>query len=139
MRHVIVAVVVVMLVAVIGGSTAAPAGAVSAPSRPHVYLIIGENTELTQVDKNNAPYLLGTLKPQGRWLTNYFALTHFSEANYIGMTAGQFNHCQQFDGSAAACLWHEDWYNQMNVATDGATPVRCRGRVGWSRCPPRAL
>ena len=57
----------------------------------HVYLIIGENTELTQLNKNNAPYLLSTLKPQSAWLANYFALTHFSEANYVGMMAGQFN------------------------------------------------
>ncbi len=84
---------------------------------PHVYLIIGENTELTQMNKNNAPYLLGTLKPQGAWLTNYFALTHFSEANYVGMMAGQFNRCQQFDGSAASC--HEAWdnlFHQLNGA-----------------------
>jgi len=39
-------------------------------------------------------------------LTNYFALTHFSEANYVGMMSGQFTRCQQFDGSAASC--HQD-------------------------------
>jgi hypothetical protein len=47
--------------------------------------------------------LLGELKPESAWLTNYFALTHFSEANYVGMTSGQYTHCQQFDGSAASC------------------------------------
>ena len=74
---------------------------------PHVYLIIGENTEITQVNKSNAPYLLNSLKPGGAWLTNYFALTHFSEANYVGMMAGQFTGCHQDDGSPTDC--HEDW------------------------------
>ena len=84
---------------------------------PHVYLIIGENTEITQITKSNAPYLLETLKPQGAWLTSYFALTHFSEANYTGMMAGQFTSCQQDDGSPQDC--HEDWDNLFHQL-DGA-------------------
>ena len=73
------------------------------PAFDHVYLIIGENTELGQINGSNSPYIIGTLKPESAWLTNYFALTHFSEANYVGMTSGQFTSCQQFDGSAASC------------------------------------
>jgi hypothetical protein len=76
------------------------------PAFGHVFVIMGENTELGQLNMINAPYLLGTLKPQAAWLMNYFALTHFSEANYVGMTSGQFTPCQQFDGSAASC--HQD-------------------------------
>ena len=76
---------------------------------PHVYLIIGENTEIGQINKSNAPYMLRTLKPQGAWLTNYFAVTHFSEANYTGMMAGQFTKCQQGDLPPSEC--HEDWNN----------------------------
>jgi hypothetical protein len=79
------------------------------PTFNHVYLIIGENTELGQINTSNAPYILNVLKPQGAWFKNYFALTHFSEANYVGMMAGQFDHCQQFDGSAASC--HQPWEN----------------------------
>jgi hypothetical protein len=74
-----------------------------------VFLIIGENTELGQINTSNSPYIMGTLKPRAAWLTGYFALTHFSEANYIGMMAGQFDACQQFDGSAESC--HRDWDN----------------------------
>ncbi|MDX6495165.1 MAG: phosphatidylinositol-3-phosphatase [Gaiellales bacterium] len=90
------------------GSAGASAASPSTPSlaSSHVYLIIGENSELGQINKVDAPYLLGTLKPQGAWLTKYFALTHFSEANYVGMMSGQFTHCQQFDYSAATC--HQD-------------------------------
>src|SRR6185437_9902831 len=103
MRHRIIAVLAVAMPALAGGASTAAAQIPDSGTVPHVYLIIGENTEITQVNKNNAPYLLNTLKPQGTWLTNYFALTHFSEANYVGMTAGQFDKCQQFDGSAASC------------------------------------
>jgi hypothetical protein len=78
------------------------------PSFGHVFLIIGENTELGQINTSNAPYLLNKLKPQSAWLTNYFALTHFSEANYIGMTSGQYTHCEQFDGSVASCHQNVD-------------------------------
>lgn len=102
--------------------TIAPAQAATdpegVPAFGHVFVIIGENTELGQINKSNAPYLLGTLKPQSAWLTSYFALTHFSEANYVGMTSGQFTPCQQFDGSAASC--HQDvdnLFHQLDVAT----------------------
>jgi hypothetical protein len=73
------------------------------PPLGHVFVIIGENTEVGQINATNSPYIMGTLKPASAWLTNYFALTHFSEANYVGMMSGQFTACQQFDGSAASC------------------------------------
>ena len=118
MRNRIAAVLAVALLTLAGGATAAAAQQVPGSATvPHVYLIMGENTEITQVNKNNAPYLLNTLKPEGTWLTNYFALTHFSEANYVGMTAGQFDKCQQFDGSAASC--HRPWDNLFHQM-DGA-------------------
>jgi hypothetical protein len=69
-----------------------------------VFVIVGENTQLSQLNMGNAPYLLGTLKPASAWLTYYFATTHYSEANYVAMTSGQFTECQQNDGPAASCL-----------------------------------
>jgi hypothetical protein len=90
-------------------AAASASGVPNLRNTQHAYLIIGENTEITQVNTNDAPFLMGKLKPAGAWLTNYFALTHFSEANYVGMMAGQFTRCQQFDGSAASC--HENWRN----------------------------
>src|SRR5947209_6171829 len=96
--------------------SAVPAGAASAdpvpppvPTFGHVFVIIGENTELGQINKSNAPFLLNTVKPAAAWLTNYFAITHFSEANYAAMTSGQFTSCQQFDGAIASC--HQDVEN----------------------------
>ena len=84
----------------------ASTGLEGVPAFGHVFLIIGENTELSQLKTVNAPYLLNTVMPTSAWLTNYFALTHYSEANYVGMTSGQFTSCQQKDGSAASC--HQD-------------------------------
>ena len=78
------------------------------PAFSHVFVIIGENTELGQINKTNSPYIMGAFMAQAAWLTNYFALTHFSEANYVGMMSGQFTHCQQFDGSAASCHQNVD-------------------------------
>src|SRR2546428_60654 len=102
--------------------TGTPAGASikieGVPSFGHVFVIMGENTELGQINNQNAPYLLNTVKPQSAWLTDYFALTHFSEANYVGMMSGQFTSCQQFDGSAASC--HQDVDNLFHQL-DGAS------------------
>src|SRR5436305_374617 len=108
MRYV-VALAMSLMMLVCTTAAASASGVPDLRNTQHVYLIIGENTEITQVNKNDAPFLTGTLKPAGAWLTNYFALTHFSEANYVGMMAGQFNRCQQFDGSAASC--HVPWDN----------------------------
>ena len=92
------------------GRAVTPAATTEAvPAFGHVFTIIGENTEIGQVNKTNSPYLMGTVKPSAAWLTNYFAVTHFSESNYAAMTSGQFTHCQQFDGSVASC--HQDVEN----------------------------
>jgi phosphatidylinositol-3-phosphatase len=97
----------VVAVAAMVGMAAAPAaasgGAEGVPALHHVFVIVGENTELSQLNMGNAPYLLGTLKPASAWLTNYFATTHYSESNYVAMTSGQFTACQQKDGTAASC------------------------------------
>jgi phosphatidylinositol-3-phosphatase len=95
-----------LLLSVIG-TTTARANPRRVPAFGRVYVIIGENTELGQINKSDAPYMTGLKSTsQVAWLTHYYALTHFSEANYVGMTSGQFTSCQQFDGSAASC--HQD-------------------------------
>ncbi|HLY49857.1 MAG TPA: alkaline phosphatase family protein [Solirubrobacteraceae bacterium] len=87
------------------------------PAFGHVFVIIGENTELGQINKSNAPFLLNQVKPNSAWLTNYFAVTHFSEANYSAMTSGQYTSCQQFDGSIASChLDVENIFHQLDNA-----------------------
>jgi hypothetical protein len=110
--------VVILLSLVTGIPAGASIKVEGVPSFGHVFVIMGENTELGQINKQDAPYLLNTLKPQSAWLTGYFALTHFSEANYVGMMSGQFTSCQQFDGSAASC--HQDVDNLFHQL-DGVT------------------
>ena len=82
------------------------------PAFGNVFVIIGENTDYSQVTKNNSPYLIETVKPESAWLTNYWATTHYSESNYVAMTSGQFTACEQADGSIASC--HQDVPNLFN-------------------------
>jgi len=68
-----------------------------------VYVIVGENTSLSQLTMKNAPYQLGTIKPAGAWLTDYWGISHYSTSNYIAMTSGQFLECHQLDEKPATC------------------------------------
>src|SRR5690349_15450903 len=74
-----------------------PAGAASLDGVPgfgHAFLIVGENTSIKQVTPKRAPYLTGTLIPQGAWLTHYAALTDGSLGDYAAMVSGQFVRCE---------------------------------------------
>src|SRR5437660_10170179 len=96
------------VVAVLGLASGAQAtsGNEDVPAFGNVFVIIGENTDYSQVTKNNSPYLIGTVKPHSAWLTNYRATTHYSEPNYVAMTSGQFTARAQADGSIASCHQH---------------------------------
>src|SRR6266849_1004998 len=94
-RSLAVPAVATLLVALFAGPGRASTDLEGVPSLGHVFLIIGENTQLSQLNKTNAPYQLGTIEQSSAWLTNYFALTHYSEANYVGMASGQFTTCEQ--------------------------------------------
>jgi hypothetical protein len=111
------AIVAVVTVGIPVTATATSDTSEGVPTFRHVFVIIGENTELGQINKSNAPFLLGTVKPASAWLTNYFAVTHFSEANYAAMTSGQFTSCQQFDGAIASCHQRvENLFHQLDAA-----------------------
>jgi hypothetical protein len=62
-----------VLCAGLAGSTGAttPPGTDGVPQLGNVFVIIGENTELSALTKNNAPDRLGTIKPESAWLTNF--------------------------------------------------------------------
>jgi phosphatidylinositol-3-phosphatase len=99
----------------------ASANDAAVPQFGNVFLIVGENTNYGQLNKNTAPYLLGTVKPESAWLTNYWATTHYSESNYVAMTSGQFTACEQKDGPIASC--HQDvpnLFNQLDTFGAGA-------------------
>lgn len=103
------------------------------PQFGNVFVIIGENTELSALTKNNAAYLLGTIMPQSAWLTNYWATTHYSESNYVAMTSGQFTACEQADGSIASC--HQNVPNLFNQLDNA---YHLRGWTSWMESMPTA-
>jgi hypothetical protein len=111
-----------------------------------VFLIIGENTTYSHLKTTNAPYLLGTVKPRSAWLTEYRATTHWSQANYVALTSGQFTKCQRQDYGAvchqnvenlfhqvdlAAGTWHGAWTTWLESGT-----ARCDTGSG-STCEPQ--
>src|SRR3954470_19366064 len=119
-RALLVSVLGVLLIGLWCAPARAATGLEGVPAFGHVFVIIGENTELGQINAGNAPFLLGTVKPDAAWLTNYFAVTHFSEANYAAMTSGQFTHCEQFDGAIASC--HQDVENLFQQLDSANVP-----------------
>jgi len=86
------------------------------PAFGHAFLIIGENTTYSHLTDSNAPYLLGTIRPHAAWLSNYYAATHWSQANYVALTTGQFTRCEQNDGGVACHQNIDNLFHQLDVA-----------------------
>jgi hypothetical protein len=106
-------------VGLLAASSAPVGAATSSPAVPrlgHVFLIIGENTDYSHVTATNAPYTMLTLKPRSAWMSNYYAATHWSQANYVALMSGQFNHCQQQDGGIACHQDVDNLYHQLDLA-----------------------
>jgi hypothetical protein len=92
-----------------------PAQAATVPSFGHVFVIFGENKELSAINSANAPWIMGTLKPSSAWLTGYDAVVHKSRRDYVAMTSGQFSclsHCSTDNVFDEASSWH-DWNESM--------------------------
>jgi hypothetical protein len=98
-------------------STTAAASSEGVPPFGHVFLIIGENTTYSHLKLSNAPYLLGTLRPESAWLSNYDAATHWSEANYVALVTGQFTRCEQQDGGIDCHQNADNLFHQLDVAS----------------------
>lgn len=86
------------------------------PAFAHVFLIIAENTTYSHLNDSNAPYLLDTIRPHAAWLSNYFAATHWSQANYVALTTGQFTRCEQKDGGVACHQNIDNLFHQLDLA-----------------------
>lgn len=109
------------------------------PQFGHVFLIIGENTTYEHLTPTNAPYLMGTIRPQAAWLTQYFAATHWSQANYVALVSGQFTNCEQHDGGTLCHQNVDNLFHQLDVAgltwktwLEGGS-AKCNGGSGGSR------
>ena len=112
------------------------------PRFGHVFVIIGENTTYSHIKPTNMPYLFGTLKPQSAWMTEYRGTTHWSQANYVAMTSGQFTKCEQQDYGVACHQNVPNLFHQLDVAgrtwttwLEGGT-ARCDTGSG-STCEPQ--
>jgi len=73
---------------------ASQASAATVPSFGHVFVIVGENKSLFQINSSNAPYIINTLKPKSAWFTDYNNVAWGSLANYVALTSGQYASCQ---------------------------------------------
>jgi hypothetical protein len=90
---------------------AAPAFALTAYD--HIVVVIEENRDASQfTGAANAPFINGTLIPQGTLLTDSLAIGHPSEPNYLQLFSGSAQGTQGTDGPVAGSL-----------APAGATPT----------------
>ncbi len=98
-------------------STTSPATAAGLPDIRHVFVIILENEgyDVTFGTPANDSYLATTLPAAGALLTNYYAIGHFSNDNYVALISGQApNPLNQSD-----CLHYVDFPPDATVAADG--------------------
>ena len=62
---------------------------ISSPAVEHIEIIMEENeAESSVVGNANAPYINDTLMPLGEWLSNYNAIDHPSQPNYLAIYSG---------------------------------------------------
>ena len=122
-------------------SGSAATGSENIPRFGHIFMIIGENTTYSHLTATNAPYLLGTIKPASAWLTQYYAATHWSQANYVALTSGQFTGCEQHDGGVACHQNVGNLFHQIDLSgqtwttwLEGGT-AKCDTGSGGT-CPP---
>ena len=110
-----VAVAALGLAALVQTSAAGPS-AEGVPHFGHVFVIIGENTDYQHLTPTNAPYLMTTLRPSSAWFDNYYAATHWSQANYVALTSGQFTACEQKDEGYACRDDVDNVFHQLDGA-----------------------
>ena len=85
------------------------------PRLGHVFMIIGENTTYDHLKDTNVPYLMGTIRPQAAWFTEYYGATHWSQANYVALVTGQFTRCEQQDYGIACHQDVENLFHQLDL------------------------
>lgn len=98
------------------GPLLAGPGSATVPPFGHVFVIVGENKSLYQLNSWNAPYIINTLKPGSAWFTNYNDVAVGSLADYVALTSGQYAPCettgpcgQQNVPSIFSQLGYGDW------------------------------
>jgi len=115
-RSVLALIVVVVGVVALAHVSAAGTGDDGVPRFGHVFVIIGENTDYQHLTTTNAPYLTTTIRPSSAWFDNYYSATHWSQANYVALTSGQFTACEQSDGGYACRDDVDNLFHQLDAA-----------------------
>jgi hypothetical protein len=110
------AVAAILLLAALAVPAAADVSTEGVPAFGHVFLIIGENTDYSHLNATNAPYLTSTIRPRSAWLENYYAATHWSQANYVALVTGQFTRCEQQDGGIACHQDVDNLYHHLDAS-----------------------
>jgi phosphatidylinositol-3-phosphatase len=116
LRLLLTAIVAALGVVALAQASAAGGGADGVPRFGHVFVIIGENTDYQHLTTTNAPYLMTTIRPSSAWFENYYAATHWSQANYVALTSGQFTRCEQQDGGYACRDDVDNLFHQLDGA-----------------------
>jgi hypothetical protein len=114
--HVVIATAAILLIAPISAFAQSSRTQEGVPRFNHVFLIIGENTTYDHLNSTNAPYLMNTIRSQAAWLTQYYAATHWSQANYVALISGQFTQCEQQDGGLSCHQNVDNLFHQLDVA-----------------------
>ena len=69
------------MLALPGGAAQATSGIEGVPAFGNVFVIVGENTNYSQLSAGDAPYQLGWVQQHSAWFTNYWGISHYSTSN----------------------------------------------------------
>jgi hypothetical protein len=116
MRLLLTALIATAGIVALAQPSAAGGGADGVPRFGHVFVIIGENTDYQHLTETNAPFLMTRIRSSSAWFDNYYAATHWSQANYVALTSGQFTSCEQHDGGYACRDDVDNLFNQLDGA-----------------------
>jgi phosphatidylinositol-3-phosphatase len=119
-RLLIIAAIGALGLAAVVQQSSAGDGRDGVPRFGHVFVIVGENTDYQHLTPTNAPYLMTALRPTSAWFENYYAATHWSQANYVALTSGQFTACEQADGGYTCRDDVDNLFHQLDAS-----------RLGW--------
>ena len=128
-----------------GGSAPAMPPAASAPAFDHIFVIVEENMDESQVVANpQAPFINDVLF-KGNWRqTNYFGLNHGSLPDYLGLVSGSEHKpvigdppsdCTPAWGtSRPSCAIHDPWPSNIadSIEGSGRTWRAYAQSMGWA-------
>ena len=127
-----------------GGSAPAVAPAAAAPAFDHIFVIVEENMDESQVVGNSQAPFINDVLFKGNWRqTNYFGLNHGSLPDYIGLVSGS-EHRQvigdpptdctpSWGPSSPSCAIVDPWPSNIadSIEASGRTWRAYAQSMGW--------